>query len=242
MHPFICALPACFCLPPDVPPPPPLSVSLLLFFLSTEQRHVDMRPACTATREQVSGAFDQLQDQTCPPLPRVHSSDWSCSIMGRHRQPKMHTHTHVLSVDRITMSTHTQRHTYKHTRYKCWLCSQWGGLFAGHEGVRERWCVWFTLSCPLFLPLTVRWMIAITGAISETEWRSMGQWDTAMGNQPSDYCTALPWEHCAVYLSGGLLFHMHFPLSFTFPLCGLLMCRAGKSICLFKPVQMWLIS
>lgn len=37
-----------------------------------------------------------------------------------------------------------------------------------------------------FLLLTVRWMIAITGAISETEWRSTGQRDTAMGNQPSD--------------------------------------------------------
>ncbi|KAG7215594.1 hypothetical protein INR49_022120 [Caranx melampygus] len=43
----------------------------------------------------------------------------------------------------------------------------------------------------------VRWMIAITGAISETEWRSMGQRDTAMGNQPSDYCATLPWEHSA---------------------------------------------
>lgn len=80
VHSFIYALPACFCLPPDVPPPPPPTpppppVSLLLFFLSTEQRHVDMRPTCMATREQVSGAFDQLQDQTCPQLPRVHSSD-----------------------------------------------------------------------------------------------------------------------------------------------------------------------
>lgn len=55
--------------------PPPLSVSPFLFFLSTEQRHVDMRPVCTATRERVSGAFDQLQDQTCPRLPCVHSSD-----------------------------------------------------------------------------------------------------------------------------------------------------------------------
>lgn len=74
----------------------------------------------------------------------------------------------------------------------------------------------FPLSCPFFLPLTVRWMIAITGAISETEWRSMGQRDTAMGNQPSDYCAVLPWERCAVYLSGGFVVSYAFsPLSVT---------------------------
>lgn len=49
-------------------------------------------------------------------------------------------------------------------------------------------------------------MIAITGTISETKWRSMGQRDTAMGIHPSDYCATPPWERCAVYLSGVFFF------------------------------------
>lgn len=97
-----------------------------------------------------------------------------------------------------------------------WLVCRTQGSERGGDGVCD-----FPLSfLPFFLPLTVRWMIAITGAISETEWRSMGQRDTAMGNQPSDYYTALPWEHRAVYLSWGLLFHMHFS---CLPRCVLLM-------------------
>lgn len=75
-----------------------------------------------------------------------------------------------------------------------------------------------------FLPLTVRWMIAITGAISETKWRSMGQRDTAMGIQPSDCCAAMGtlgclfvWVAAAVVVAAvlgrvGLLFICIFPL------------------------------
>ena len=126
VHSFISALPACFCLLPSSSTTTSSSsssssssppVSLLLFFLSTEQRHVDMRPACTATRERVSGAFDQLQDQTCPQLPRVHSSDWSCSIMGRHRQPKMHTHT--CSLHRSYKHKHTHTHPLQRACVPC---------------------------------------------------------------------------------------------------------------------------
>lgn len=73
-----------------------------------------MRPTCMATREQVSGAFDQLQDQTCPQLPCVHSSDWSCSIMGKHRQPKMHTH--ACSLCRSYKHGHTHKYKYAHTQ------------------------------------------------------------------------------------------------------------------------------
>lgn len=148
-------------------------------------------------------------------------------------------HTHTCSLCRSYKHGHTHsKHTYTHTHTlcreeglwsMCWLCSQWGGLFAGHKGARERDGVCdFPLSCPFFLPLTVRWMIAITGAISETEWRSMGQRDTAMGNQPSDYCTALPWEHCAVYLSRGFVVSYAFSSLSAAPPptpCGLLMYR-----------------
>lgn len=112
----------------------------------------------------------------------------------------------------------------------CWLHSQWGGLFVGHKRAREkRWCVRFPPFLPFFLPLTVRWMIAITGAISETKWRSMGQRDTAMGIQPSDCCATLPWEHWAVYLSGGFVvsYAFFFPLFCPpphFSPCDRLMC------------------
>lgn len=84
-------------------------------------------------------------------------------------------------------------------------------------------------------------MIAITAAISETEWRSMGQGDTAMGNQPSDYCAALPWERCAVYLSGGF-FSLFFVVSYAFFLpflcvCGLLIHTQHESVLVKKYVQ-----
>lgn len=54
---------------PLVRPLTPALPCPLLFFLSIEQRRVDMRLLASATRERVSGAFDQLQDQTRPPLP-----------------------------------------------------------------------------------------------------------------------------------------------------------------------------
>lgn len=103
------------------PQPPPPSVSLLLFFLSTEQRRVDMRPTCMATREQVSGAFDQLQDQTCPALPCVHSSDWSCRIVKP--QTTKDAHPHMFSLLIVQARAHT----------KHWACDLCVG--SAHSGV-----------------------------------------------------------------------------------------------------------
>lgn len=90
-----------------------------------------------------------------------------------------------------------------------WLVCWTRGSGRERDGVRD-----FPFLA-LFLPLTVRWMIAITGTISETKWRSMGQRDTAMGIHPSDYCAALPWERRAVYLSGG--FVVSYAFSFSLP-------------------------
>lgn len=111
------------------PPPPPLPLPRCLLlpscFSCLLNRDVLIWGLLAqATRERVSGAFDQLQDQTCPPLPRAHSSDWSCSIMGRHRQPKMHTH--ACSLCRSYKHEHTQMQTHTHThnagglRSVCW--------------------------------------------------------------------------------------------------------------------------
>lgn len=141
--------------------------------------------------------------------------------MGRHRQPKMHTH--ACSLCRSSKHEHTQTQTRMHARTHaaeglrsvCW-CDTVGWLVCwtrGSEREREMAFV-ISPSSPFFLPLTVRWMIAITGTISETKWRSMGQRDTAMGIQPSDYCAALPWERRAVYLSGG--FVVSYAFSFLF--------------------------
>lgn len=201
MHPFICALPACFCLPlllclSHSPLVFPVYWTETCWYEARLHSHEGTTLWCfwSAARSDMSTA------------PCAHSSDWSCSIMGSHRQPKMHTHTCSLCRSYKHGHTHANTHTHPVER-ACGPC-----VGSAHSGVaclldtreRERWCVWFPLSCP-FLPLTVRWMIAITGAINETEWRSMRQGDTAMGNQPSDYCTLLPWEHCAVYLCGGFV-------------------------------------
>lgn len=234
MHPFICAVPACFCLSPLVRPP------LLLLCLSHSPlvfpvywTETCWYEACLHSHKGTTlWCFWSAARSDMSTAPRAHSSDWSCSIMGRHRQPKMHTHTCSLC------RSYKHGHTHTNTRAQwreglwsmCWLCSQWGGLFAGHKGARERWCVWFPLSCPFFLPLTVRWMIAITGAISETEWRSMRQGDTAMGSQPSDYCTPLPWEHCAVYLCGGFYCFICIFSSLSPPLCVAFWCTEHKSV------------
>lgn len=140
--------------------------------------------------------------------------------MGRHRQSKMHTH--ACSLCRSYKHEHTQMQT--HTR------ARGGGtevcVLARHSGVaclldtrereRERDGVHDFPFLPFFLPLTVRWMIAITGTISETKWRSMGQRDTAMGIHPSDYCATLPWERRAVYLSG-FFFVVSYAFSFSLP-------------------------
>ncbi len=137
--------------------------------------------------------------------------------MGRHRQPRMHTPT--CSLCRSYKHGHTHACTHPMQR-ACGPC-----VDSTHSGVaclldtreRERDGVCdFPFLALFFLPLTVRWMIAITGAISETEWRTMGQRDTAMGNQPSDYCTALPWEHCCLFVKGFCCFLCFFLSLFPF--------------------------
>ena len=226
-------------------------------------------PLCTATREQVSGVFWSAARSDMSSAP---SCTLRCLIMqhnGQAQTTKRCTPTHVHSIDHTSMGTHIQKGTHTQSRgtvIRVLAALTVGWLVCWTQGSeRERWCVWFPLSCPL-LPLTVRWMIAITGAISETEWRSMGQGDTAMGNQPSDYCTALPWERSAVYLSCFfVLYASSFPSCWPFDAQNMKESASNtrrprergtegerlrlttewaycKSICLLKPVQMWQIS
>lgn len=109
--------------------------------------------------------------------------------------------------------THTHTHNTEGLRSACWRDTV-GWLVCWTQGSEREMALVISPSLAFFLPLTVRWMIAITGTISETKWRSVGQGDTAMGIHPSDYCAAVPWERRAVYLSGGLV--VSYAFSFLF--------------------------
>lgn len=84
------------------------------------------------------------------------------------------TPTHVLAVNHTSPGTHTMQRACgpcvgsAHIGVPCLLDTR--------ERERDGVCDFpFLALLFVFLLLTVRWMIAITGAISETEWRSMGQ-------------------------------------------------------------------
>lgn len=122
-------------------------------------------------------------------------------------------HPRMFSLWFIQPWAHTHINTNTHTNAECGrpvvhvlapLTVGWLVCWTQESDRKEMVCA-ISPFLALFLPLTVRWMIAITGAISETKWRSMGQQDTAMGIQPSDCCATLPWEHWAVYLSRGFV-------------------------------------
>lgn len=110
MHPFIFAMPACFCLSLQVPLLLLLclSVSLLLFFLSTEQRRVDMRARSHDHKGTSLWCFWSAarSDMSTASPPRVHSSDWSCSIV--QAQTTKDAHPHMFSLLIIQARAHTQ--------------------------------------------------------------------------------------------------------------------------------------
>lgn len=110
MHPFICAMPACFCLSLHVPLLLLcLSVSLLLFFLSTEQRRVDMRARLHGHKGTSLWCFWSAARSDMSTASPPCTLQWLIMQHSAGTDNQRCTSPHVLAVNHTSMGTHTMQ-------------------------------------------------------------------------------------------------------------------------------------
>lgn len=111
MHPFIFAMPACFCLSLQVPLLLLLclSVSLLLFFLSTEQRRVDMRARSHDHKGTSLWCFWSAARSDMSTASPPCTLQWLIMQYSAGTDNQRCTPTHVLAVNHTSPGTHTMQ-------------------------------------------------------------------------------------------------------------------------------------